>query len=107
MTSEELLTHIDTVMKDYQGSVHDLYGAIGVMAVGEGLGWRVLRITLGHHTYTKYQRILKLDFKKEFPERGIYARKSLALDIVDKFHNFWNVVKGVEKIDPIVKKTLV
>jgi hypothetical protein len=98
---------VEAITKDYSGSVHDLYSAIGVLAVGDKLGWRVLRITLGAGTYLKYQKILGVDFKEEFPERGVYSRKSLALDLVDKLNNFWDVVKGKASIDPVLKKTLV
>lgn len=107
MTPEELSERIENITKDYAGSVHDLYSAIGVLAVGDKLGWRVLRITLGRGTYSKYQKILDVDFKEAFPEEGVHARKSLGLDIVKKLNNFWNVVKGVEAIDPIKKKMLV
>lgn len=107
MTPEELSERIENITKDYAGSVHDLYSAIGVLAVGDKLGWRVLRITLGRGTYSKYQKILDVDFKEAFPEEGVHARKSLGLGIVKKLNNFWNVVKGVEAIDPIKKKMLV
>lgn len=98
---------VEAITKDYTGSIHDLYSAVGVLAIGQLVGWRVLRITLGMSTYAKYQRILGVDFKVEFPERGNYAKKSLALDMVDGLKNFWDVVKGKDKIDPIVKRTLV
>lgn len=107
MTPEQLTNQIESIVTEYTGSVHDLYSAIGVLAVGDKLGWRVLRITLNTRTYLKYQQILGVDFKEIFPEEGVHSRKSVALDIVKKFHNFWNVVKGIEKIDLEQKKMLI
>jgi hypothetical protein len=107
MTPEELADRIENITKDYTGSVHDLYSAIGVLAVGEKLGWRVLRITLGRGTYAKYQKILNVDFKEAFPEEGLHARKSVALDIAKKFNNFWEVVRGHAPMDSTKRKMLV
>jgi hypothetical protein len=107
MTPEQLVDHIDKVTKDYKGDITLLYGAIGVLSVGDALGWRVLRITLGSHTYTKYQRILGIDFKTQFEPKGRYAHKSLGLKIVEQADNFWNVVKGIESINHVEKKSLV
>jgi|WetSurSiteA1Bulk_404760.scaffolds.fasta_scaffold29676_2 hypothetical protein len=106
MTQEQLVEHIDKVTKDYKGDITVLYSAIGVLSLGESFGWRVLRITLGSPTYTKYQRILGIDFKTQFPERGRYAHKSLGLKIADQTGNFWNVVKGIESINHVEKKSL-
>ena len=107
MTPEELAERIETVTKDFSGNVSDLYGALGVLAAGDKLGWRVIRLTTSRRSYAKYQKILDLDFKKTFPEEGVHARKSLGLTISKKLNNFWNVVKGIEAIDAVDKKTLV
>ena len=106
MTPDELADYIDKLSKDFEGDFSDLYRAVGVLSVGDAFGWRVLRITLGSATYTKYQRILGVEFKEIFPERGRYAHKSIGLDIVDGMGNFWKVVRGAEKIDPIKKKSI-
>lgn len=107
MTPEELAERIEIVTKDFSGNVSDLYSALGVLAAGDKLGWRVIRLTTSRGCYAKYQRILGLDFKKTFPEEGIYAKKSLGLTISKTLNNFWNVVKGIEAIDAIDKKKLV
>jgi len=107
MTPEQLSNQIESIVTEYTGSVHDLYSAIGVLAVGDKLGWRVLRMTLSRRSYAKYQKILGMDFKLVFPEEGLHARKSVGLDISKKLNNFWNVVKGIETIDADSKKMLV
>jgi hypothetical protein len=104
---KDLESFIDDFVKDYKGSFDDLYRSLGILVLGKTLGWKVLRITLGNNTYLKYQKILGLDFKQEFREKGIYAHKSVALELVEKLENFWNVVKGIEKIDHKRKKMLV
>lgn len=107
----EILDKIESIVDEYHGSAPDLYSALGVFVVGEHLGWQTLRITLGRGTYAKYQKILGMDFKKTFPKRGVYARKSLALKIVDKTSDavdyFWSVVKGHTTMDSVERKTLV
>lgn len=107
MTPEQLVAHIEAVVKDYEGDVQHLYGAIGVLSVADLFGWRVLRITLSGSTYTKYQRILGIDFKTQFLPEGRYAGKSIGLDRVKKAENFWEVVRGQASIDPIAKKSFV
>jgi hypothetical protein len=106
MTPEQLVARIDSAVTDYTGLTSDLYMAVGVLAVGHKLGWRVLRLTLSSRCYARYQKILGVDFKEFFPEEGVLAGKSVGLKIVTHLNNFWNVVRGAEAIDATKKRTL-
>jgi hypothetical protein len=106
MSLEEFDTHLDKVIKDYNGTADNLMSAVGAYYVGRHMGWRVIRLICSKANYARHQRILGLDFKNELPERGKYAHKSVGLNLCDKFDKFWKVVKGEESIDSREKKLL-
>jgi len=105
MTSEQLVTHIDLMVKDFKGDAPELIAAIGTLMVGRVYGWKVLRIITSSKSYTKYQRVLGLQFKDILPETTEYSNRSLGFKLVTKLNNFWDVVKGVASINPKDKKT--
>ena len=107
MTTEQLVAHIDSVSASYKGNADALIGAIGALMVGRIYGWRVLRIVIGSPSYTKYQRVLGLDFKMVLAPTTELSDKSLGFKLVLKLNNFWDVVKGVASIDPKEKRMLV
>lgn len=104
MTSEELVAHIDSVILTYEGDAEALASAIGALMIGRKYGWRVLRIVISSPSYTKYQRVLGLDFKKVLPEKTDISERSRGYRIVTSLNNFWDVVKGIASIDPKEKR---
>lgn len=86
-------SYIRDLVENYQGDAVLLGNAIGALVLGRYVGWRVLRLMYSAATYTKYQRILGLQFKAVLPERGRYAYKSLGLNIIDKVGGFWDFVR--------------
>lgn len=104
MTDEEFVAHIDAVSKAYRGDSSVLFSAIGALMVGRTYGWRVLRIVTSHASYTKYQRILEIDFKEVLPPETKYSERSLGYAIVTKLNNFWEVVRGHAKVDAKEKR---
>ncbi len=106
MTDEELIAHLDAVMKIYKGDTEVLRHAVGAVMFGRIYGWRVLRITTSSGAYTKYQRILGLDFKEVLPETTDISERSLAYKIVKKLNNFWKVVRGQVALEEKVKNIL-
>jgi hypothetical protein len=107
MTTEQLVEHIDAVSASYKGNADVLIGAIGALMIGRVYGWRVLRIVIGSSSYTKYQRVLGLEFKVMLKPTTALSDKSLGFKLVLKLNNFWDVVKGVASIDPKEKRMLV
>lgn len=94
MNAQEKVRLVERVCKDFEGNAHDLERAIGVLFVGQHFGWRVLYLIHDKKTLKKYEDILSVEFRSEFPERGSCAHKSVALGLADKLGNFWKAVKG-------------
>lgn len=107
MTLDELNAHIDSVMVDYKGDVIELADAIGAARLGYHFGWRVLRLVVSPLVYRRHQRILGLDFKAVLPDLTAYSEKSAGYLLAKKLGNFWDVVKGIAKIDQKVKTSIV
>jgi hypothetical protein len=98
MDKTELVDKVDKAIENYSGNISHLCTAIGIMFLARSLGWRAVRLMFSNKTYGTSQKILDMEFKDHFLEEGRLARKSVVLDIVKKFHNFWNVVNGVESL---------
>lgn len=107
MTDEELNDYVENLIKTYKGDIVDLTHAIGALKVGKIYGWRVLRITISSPSYTKYQRILGLEFKKVLPEKTEFSTKSAGYNLVMKVGKFWETVRGQFSIDPKEKILIV
>lgn len=100
MTDEEAIAHLNKVSQEFVGDFIELSSAIGAFWLGRVYGWRVLRIVISSRIYTRHQRILGLDFKKELPRETEYSLKSVGYSIVLGLNKFWDVVKGSYSIDP-------
>jgi len=85
--------HIEGLIDNYHGDGNALAHAIGYLVVGRYVGWRVIRIICAKETYAKHQKILGVEFKDVLPERGRFARKSLALSFLDRVGGFWDYVR--------------
>lgn len=106
MTDEEVIAHLDKVAQEFRGDFIELSSAIGAFWLGRVYGWRVLRIVTSSRIYTRHQRILGLDFKKELLRETAYSHKSVGYKIVTDLGRFWDVVKGSYSIDPRKKAKL-
>lgn len=106
MTDEELIAHLDLKMKSYKGDAETIRNAVGAVMLGRIYGWRVLRLITSSGAYTKYQRVLELDFKEVLQEETPLSERSLGYVIVKKLKNFWKVVRGQEPLKADVKNSL-
>lgn len=91
---KDIIPHIDRVTQNFKGQVNELEQAIGLWMVGRQFGWKVMLLVHDRKTIAKYEKILGIDFRKELPEVGEYANKSIAWKAVQKVSNFWKAVKG-------------
>jgi hypothetical protein len=94
MTDDEMVTIIMAAIERYTGNVEVLESAIGALAVGRVMGWRVVYFAHKRATINNFQQVLDVKFRDVLPERGPLARKSVALRIVDGAAKFWDVIKG-------------
>lgn len=108
LSEVELVAIVDKAIENYSGGISNLCTAIGMLFLCRSLGWRAVRLMFSNRTYRNSQKIMGIQFKNYCEEEGKLARKSVVLDIVKKFHNFWDVVNGAEFVkDKATKRDLV
>lgn len=98
---EQLAAHLNERIRTFKGNFDVLESALGALIIGRVAGWRVLRLLHSPQTYRRYEAILGLEFQGSFPwsdelvmpERGPYAKKSVALRVTDAVGGFWDLVK--------------
>jgi hypothetical protein len=93
-SDKELNEHIAKRIRKYRGNIHELEKAIGCVFVGREMGWKVMLLVHDRKSVSKYEELLDLDFRKELPDIGKYADRSLAWRLVQKVSSFWKAVKG-------------
>lgn len=89
----------DRAVDKFTGGIDELESALGMYVLGRHVGWKVLYIIHSKKTVAKYERILNIDVRKEFPEEGPETHRSVGYSIAKTFSNFWKVVSGEVKID--------
>lgn len=97
--SKRVTDLLDNAIAKYTGDIGELESALGMYVMGRHVGWRVLYIMHSKKTVAKYEEILGINVREEFPEEGPDAHRSVGYTISKKFSNFWKVVSGEEKID--------
>jgi hypothetical protein len=96
----------DNAIERYQGGGDELETAIGMYVIGRHYGWRVLYILHSKKTIAKYELILGISVRDEFPEEGPAFGRSVGYRIAKTFSNFWKVVSGDEKVPRDQRKAL-
>lgn len=86
--------HVSRVVESYHGDATTLANALGALTLGRCVGWRVLRVIYSSSSYSKYQKILGVQFRDVLPERGKYAYKSIALQVLDRIGVFWDFCRS-------------
>ena len=82
-----------------KGSIDDLEQAIGMYMVGRHVGWKVLVLIHNKRTIRKYEEILGISIREEFPEVGPAADRSVGYKIAKTVSNFWKAVSGEISIE--------
>ncbi len=90
---------VDTAVTNFQGGADELENAIGMYMIGRHVGWRVLVLIHSKRTIKKYEDILGINVREEFPEEGPNVAKSIGYRIAKGVSNFWKVVSGEEKVE--------
>lgn len=96
-----LVIRLDEISARFKGQFPDLEAAIGMYMVGRLFGWKVLVLIHNKRTIRKYEEILGINIREEFPEEGEFADKSIALNLVKKIGSFWKAVSGELKDDEL------
>lgn len=91
----------------FNGQTDELEAALGMYALGHYVGWKVLVLVHSKKTIRKYEEILGITVREEFPEEGSQSHRSRALSIAKTLSNFWKAVSGEDKsIDRTERKLL-
>lgn len=78
----------------YKGQFDDLEKAIGMLMMGDYVGWKVLVIVHNKRTIRKYEEILDINIREFYPEEGPAAMRSRGYKMALAASNFWKVVSG-------------
>lgn len=85
----------------FEGDFDDLEAAVGVLHLGDHVGWKPLVLIHNKRTIRKWEEILGINFREFFKEEGPSAERSLGYMIAKKIGNFWKAVSGEVKDDEL------
>ena len=97
--AQEMTKLFDDAVHNFKGGIDELESAIGMYFLGRHMGWKVLHLVHSKKTIKKYEEILGISIREEFPEEGPESARSMGYTIAKTFSNFWKVVSGEEKVD--------
>jgi hypothetical protein len=92
--SAELSRIINDAFDRFQGQFDELETAIGMLLMGDYVGWKVLVMIHNKRTLKKYEEILGISVREFFPEVGPCAMRSLGYRLALQVSNFWKAVSG-------------
>jgi hypothetical protein len=86
---------------NFSGQFDELEAALGMLHLGDHIGWKPLVLIHNKRTIRKYEEILGITIREFFPEEGPSAHRSLGYTIAKKIGNFWKAVSGEIKNDEL------
>jgi hypothetical protein len=99
--TEQQLARIGELTKraidGFHGQSDELETALGMLTLGYYVGWKVLVLWHSKKTIRKYEELLSIKVREEYPEVGPLAGRSNAFLIAEKVSNFWKAVSGEDK----------
>lgn len=97
--AEQLVGIANDALNRFVGTADELEKALGMLMLGDYLGWKVLVLLHNKRTVRKYEEILGISVREFFPEEGPIAMRSLGYSIAKDLGNFWKIVSGDIAID--------
>lgn len=92
--AEQLAQIVNGALDRFSGQFDDLEKAIGMLMLGDYVGWKVLVLIHNKRTVRKYEEILNISVREFFPEEGPAAMRSIGYEVAVKLGNFWKAVSG-------------
>jgi hypothetical protein len=92
--ARELMKVVNDAFDRFSGMFDELEKAVGMLVLGDYVGWKVLVLIHNKRTLRKYEDILGIKVREFFPEEGPAAMRSLGYEIAQKLGNFWKAVSG-------------
>ena len=84
--------HMDQAIFNFEGSLDELEGALGMYMIGRHFGWKVLYVIHSKKTIRKYEEVLGIAVRDAFPEVGPDAQRSNGYRAVEFASNFWKTI---------------
>jgi len=82
----------------FGGQAKELESALGMLRLGDHLGWKPLLMIHDKKTIRKYEDILDIEIREFFEEEGPSARRSVGYYLATKTKKFWKVIRGEVKV---------
>lgn len=92
--ASELVAIINRTFDEFDGVIDELEKAVGMLMLGDYVGWKVLVIIHSKRTIRKYEEILGIKVREFFPEEGPCAMRSVGYKTALKLGQFWKAVSG-------------
>jgi hypothetical protein len=97
--ASELLRIQREAIADFRGIFDDLELAIGILHLGEYLGWKPLVLIHNKRTIRKVEEILQINVREFFAPEGVGAERSMGYLFAKKLKKFWKAVSGDFPVD--------
>lgn len=97
--ANELLRIQREAIADFRGIFDDLELAIGVLHLGDYLGWKPLVLIHNKRTIRKVEEILQINVREFFQPEGVGAERSHGYRFAKKLGKFWKAVSGDFKVE--------
>ena len=97
--AKRIVDLLDRAIVRFDGVVDEIEPAIGAYLFARHVGWKPMVLVHNKRTLRKYEEVLGIEFRKEFPEAGPDAERSNAFRIAVKLSNFWKAVSGDVKVE--------
>lgn len=95
----ELTKVVNDAIDRFSGSFDELEKALGMMMMGDYVGWKVLVLIHSKSTIKKYEAILGISVREFFTEEGLIAKRSNGYRLALELKKFWKVVSGDEPVE--------
>ena len=92
--AEKLVKVVEKAIDNFAGDLGDLESAIGMYMIGHHFGWKVLVLIHNKRTIRKYEEIMGLTIRDEFPKESPVSERSNGYRLAKKLTNFWKAVSG-------------
>jgi hypothetical protein len=92
--AQRLVKVVEKAIDNFSGYLDDLEAAIGMYMVGRHFGWKVIALIHNKRTIRKYEEILGIDIRQEFPAETPISERNNGYRLAKKLSNFWKAVSG-------------
>jgi hypothetical protein len=100
VAQEERLRQIERdAFLNFEGEFDELEKALGILRLGHHVGWKPIVLIHSKKTVAKYEEILGIRLRDEFPDVGPSADRSFGYRVAKKLANFWKAVSGETPVE--------